>query len=101
MKVTLEQLVGKDELGGDVPHDIYMVFIEHEALHKRTPSCKVHVGYIGMQTGANFAPLPPFTEILGSKNQEQVIAEVKRLHGRASPERPMDLPPAMVIDTAE
>lgn len=92
MKVTLEQFVGTDAVGGDVPHAIYCVYVEHEALHKYTPTCRVHVGYIGTHAGANFCPLPPFMDLLGEPNRQAVIAEVKRLHGAASPATPMELP---------
>jgi len=53
---------------------------------------KLHVGYIGKQVDANFCPLPMFYKFV--KGQQDWIADqAKQLHGKASPEPFVDVPP--------
>lgn len=93
MKVTLEEIYEVDELGGKTPQKVVRVFVQHEALKKRNTEGKIHIGWIGTQEGANFMPTSEFYEVLGAANQEQVVAEVKRLHGSANPASHTELPP--------
>jgi len=52
---------------------------------------KLHIGTIGRQPGANFCQNHQFGEFT-PEQQAIIVEQVKALHGKASPEPPMELP---------
>lgn len=95
MNVTIEPIYYTDAIGGKNKHAIARVFIQHDALKTRNDEGRINIGSIGIQEGANFLPNSEFYEVLGPANRDQVVAEIKKQHGSASPEPHTDLPPPL------
>ena len=52
---------------------------------------KLHIGMIGRQDGANFCQNHEFGKFT-PEQRDSMIAQIRALHGHASPEPPMELP---------
>lgn len=70
----------------------YQCWVKSEALKKRNETGMLMVGYIGTHDGANFCPTQEYYGF-GYKHRTYIVDEVKRQHGRANPEPPVDVPP--------
>ena len=71
----------------------YQVYLHCAGLLSTRPGVsRLQVGFIGTQDGANFCPILAFYECSGPQ-QEWIVSEAKRLHGRAAAAPPADIPP--------
>ena len=98
MEVKIGKLVGfQDTPLGPVEQESLMVWrvdVIDEALTRyplRIAAGSLMVGTIGRQDGANFCANSSFG-LFAASQQEQIVSEVKRLHGKACPDPPVELP---------
>lgn len=104
MEVKLNPLKGFPNSGirseEEVP-GVWRVDVYDESL-KQKPMCipagMLHVGIIGKQPQANFCENDSFRRFLSATQRESVIEQVRRLHGEASIEEPVELPEPLEVE---
>lgn len=76
-----------------VEFDQYQVFVEGERIASfNLGNPKLMVGIIGKQPGANFCPIAPFYKFVAGQ-RKWIAEQAKKLHGKASPEPFVEVPP--------
>ena len=104
MEVRLNRLFGKTPtplgiIDEEVP-SVWRVDVYDDKFTQRPLLLDVgmlHVGMIGRQDGANFCANNSF-DMFSKSQQDEIVAEVKRLHGTASPEPPVELPEEIITE---
>lgn len=97
MEVQLNRLFGQQETPlGQITQesmDIWRVDVFDERIKARPlrlESGMLHVGFIGRQPDANFMANDSY-KFFGTEDRDFILAEVRRLHGEASTEAPVEL----------
>lgn len=103
MEVKLERYRVWEEnaaIPGWVEFNQYRVFVYSEGLAYRNEAKRLQVGLIGTQDGANFCPTGEFESFVFA-HQQWIAAEAKRLHGKASSEPHIPLPPPLAQESEQ
>lgn len=73
----------------------FQVFVCGERIKAVNGTERIHVGYIGKQAMANFCPVGLFYKLTTSQGN-WVAEQAKKLHGKASPEPHVFVPPPLI-----
>lgn len=78
-----------------VEHNQFRVFVEGEKVAQfNLNNPRLMVGIIGKQAGANFCPIGAFYKFVSGQRQ-WIADQAKALHGKASTEPFVDVPPPL------
>jgi len=97
MKVKLERHRDWDPtaaIPGWIDYNQYRVFVYSQGLAYRNPACRLQVGWIGTQAGAQFSPIGEFENFVEAHKQ-LIESEAKQIHGNANPLPHTALPPPL------